>query len=192
MEKKTFNKGDFIKYTAYSGNNNVTFGIFEGVDLAPEFQYTKKYSLVLYYDSHKYCSNGGENGGWGYKAVLDIGKDGKQCEKTIDTMEEDSWWSLCTPTEKREAIETLASYGYEWNEELMALVDVESGEIVHKIIIPKIEYHGDTIKPIGHDLKNKLKKSVLAKNKTTSAAHNPYAYNMYGTGYGDYENEIWD
>ena len=38
--KKAFNKGDFIKYSTYNGatENKTTFGIFEGVDLAPEYQ----------------------------------------------------------------------------------------------------------------------------------------------------------
>ena len=41
--KKAFNKGDFIKYSTYNGatENKTTFGIFEGVDLAPDYQYTK-------------------------------------------------------------------------------------------------------------------------------------------------------
>ena len=46
--KKAFNKGDFIKYSTYNSatENKTTFGIFEGVDLAPEYQYTKKFSLA--------------------------------------------------------------------------------------------------------------------------------------------------
>ena len=195
MEKQTFNKGDFIKYTAYNGSNgSVTFGIFEGVDLAPEYQYTKKYSLAAYYDSHKYCSNLNNGVGWGYQPVLDVATHDKPCEKTIDTLCEDSWWTLCTPLEKKNAIEILAGFGFEWNEELMAIVDINTGEIVHKIIIPKIEYHGDTIKPICKDFKHKLKKAVINKNKPS------YSNASYRNGYGAYgyqgedmhNEEYWD
>ena len=46
--KKAFNKGDFIKYTTYNSTteNKTTFGIFEGIDLAPEYQYTKKFTII--------------------------------------------------------------------------------------------------------------------------------------------------
>ena len=194
-EKKTFNKGDFVKYTTYTSDNRVTFGIFEGVDLAPEYQYTKKFSLAAYYDSYKYCSNLDNGVGWGYAPSLDVATKEKPCEKTIDTLEEDSWWSLCTPLEKKNAIEILASYGYEWNEELLALVDTSTGEIVHKIIIPKIEYNGETIKPICQEYKSKLKKSIIDKSKPTYSGGyrgNPQ-YGNYGyNGYDPYDEENWD
>jgi len=196
-EKKTFNKGDFVKYSTYNGatDNKVTFGIFEGVDLAPEYQYTKKFSLAAYYDSYKYCSNLDNGVGWGYAPSLDVATKEKPCEKTIDTLEEDSWWSLCTPIEKKNAIEILASYGYEWNEELLALVDTNTGEIVHKIIIPKIEYNGETIKPICKEYKSKLKKSIIDKSKPTYGGgyHGNPQYGCYGyNGYDPYDEENWD
>jgi hypothetical protein len=189
-EKKTFNKGDFVKYSSYNSatDNKVTFGIFEGVDLAPEYQYTKKFSLAAYYDSYKYCSNLDNGIGWGYAPSLDVATKEKPCEKTIDTLEEDSWWSLCTPIEKKNAIEILASYGYEWDEELLALVDTNTGEIVHKIIIPKIEYNGETIKPICKEYKSKLKKSIIDKSKPTY--HGNTQYGCYG--YDPYDEENWD
>lgn len=197
-EAKTFNKGDFVKYSTYNSTigNKITFGIFEGVDLAPEYQYTKKFSLVAYYDSYKYCSNLNNDAGWGYAPSLDVATKGKPCEKTIDTLVENSWWSLCTPLEKREAIEILARYGYEWNEELLALVDMSTGEIVHKIITPKIEYNGETIKPICDEYKNKLKKSIVNKAKPSYSGANYSGnprYGCYGyNGYGEYDEDNWD
>ena len=194
-EAKTFNKGDFVKYSTYNSTigNKITFGIFEGVDLAPEYQYTKKFSLVAYYDSYKYCSNLNNDAGWGYAPSLDVATKGKPCEKTIDTLVENSWWSLCTPLEKREAIEVLARYGYEWNEELLALVDMNTGEIVHKIITPKIEYNGETIKPICDEYKNKLKKSIINKAKPSYSGANYSGnprYGCYGyNGYGEYDED---
>lgn len=183
MEKKTFNKGDFVKYCAYNGDTKkVTFGIFEGVDLNPEYQYSKKYSLLLYYDSYQYVSNANRqpNGQmWSYQPVLDISTKNKPCEKTIDTLVEDTWWSLCTPEEKANAINILENYGYTWDDSLLALIDTETAEIVRQIFIPKIEYNGDTIKPMDNSFKNKLKAAVLKKNPKTPA------YN-YGGGYEDY------
>lgn len=197
-EAKTFNKGDFVKYSTYNSTigNKITFGIFEGVDLAPEYQYTKKFSLVAYYDSYKYCSNLNNDAGWGYAPSLDVATKGKPCEKTIDTLVENSWWSLCTPLEKKEAIEVLTRYGYEWNEELLALVDMNTGEIVHKIITPKIEYNGETIKPICDEYKNKLKKSIVNKAKPSYSGANYSGnprYGCYGyNGYGEYDEDNWD
>lgn len=178
MEKQTFNKGDFLKYTSYSatGADVFRFGIFEGIDLEPSYQYTKKYSLAVFYDGRKYCQEK-DGSGWDYRAVLEVTKNGKYCEKTIDTLCEDTWWAICTPEEKERAIRILALYGYEWNEELMSLIDTNTGEVVHKIIVPKLEYKGDTIKPIREDLKNKLKHSVISKNTYTAS---PYYHNRYG------------
>ena len=185
MEKKVFEKGDFIKYHTYCSatENKVTFGIFEGVDLAPEYQYAKKYSLVVYYDSHKYYSDLNSGGGWGYKPSLEVSKDGKYCEKTAETLVENEWWSVCTPAEKKEAIEKLAEYDYEWDEENLSLIDTKTGEIVHKIIIPKIEYNGETIKPICKDFKNKLKNSIISKPQASYGGGCHYPYN---------NDENWD
>lgn len=152
-EKKTFNKGDFVKYSSYNSatDNKVTFGIFEGVDLAPEYQYTKKFSLAAYYDSYKYCSNLDNGIGWGYAPSLDVATKEKPCEKTIDTLEEDSWWSLCTPIEKKNAIEILASYGYEWDEELLALVDTNTVKLFIKSSYLRLSI---TVKPLNQSVRN--------------------------------------
>ena len=188
-EKKIFNKGDFIKYNAYNSsndNNRFAFGIFEGVDLAPEYQYTKKLSLAAYYDSWKYCNNLNNEVGWGHQPVLEVASQNKPCEKTIDTICEDSWWTVCTPLEKKHALEILATYGIDWNEEEMTLTNVETGEILHRIIVPKLEYNGDVIKPICDELKTKLKTAVLSKNKTSYSSSYPSQYNAYGyNGYYD-------
>lgn len=191
--KKIFNKGDFIKYRSYNDDDKkVTFGIFEGVDLAPEYQYTKKFSLAAYYDSYKYCRNLNNGTGCGYGPELDIATKEKQCQKTIDTLMEDSWWTLCTPIEKKNAIEILACYGYEWNEEQLALVDINTREIVHKIIIPKIEYNGETIKPICEEYKNKLKMAVKHPHSSTNYRYSPQ-YSYYGyNGCDPYDEDNWD
>lgn len=181
--EKFFNKGDFVKYVTFNKDKEkVTFGIFEGVDLAPQWQYAKKYSLVAYYDSYQYCSNPNIGGAWEYRPVLTVASKNKECEKTIDTLVEDTWWKPCSEEEKKQALEILESYGYHWDEELLALVDMETGEIVHKIVAPKLEYHGDTIKPICSNLREKLKKSVLGQVKT-SVNNTHYSYGRYDEFY---------
>lgn len=161
--KSKFSKGDFLKYT----NKPNSFVIFEGVDLMPTYQYTKKLSVVVHYDPSKYCEN--ENGmGWSSRPVLEVAKNGKQCEKTVDTYDEDYFWSICTDEEKEAAIQKLAEYGYKWDEESLSLIDIETGEIVHRIIVPKLEYNGDVIKPICSEYKELLSDYALSKNTYTS------------------------
>ena len=177
--EKFFEKGDFVKYSTYSNSDKVTFGIFEGVDLEPQCQYAKKYSLVLYYDSNQYCPSTQYGGATEYRPTLNAPINHKPCAKTIDTVKEDNWWKLCTEEDKKKALEILESYGYEWNEELLALVDMESGEIVYKIVAPRLAYHGETIRPIPQEFKDKLKKSIIEKVKTTPTTRYPY--------YGEYD-----
>jgi hypothetical protein len=136
--------------------------------------------LAAYYDSWKYCSHLDNGVGWGYQPVLEVASQNKPCEKTIDTICEDSWWTVCTPLEKKRALEILAKYDIDWDEEEMTLTNVETGEILHRIIVPKIEYNGDVIKPICDELKSKLKIAVLSKNKTSYSSSYPSQYNAYG------------
>jgi len=192
MEKRTFKKGDFVKYRAYNDTSNkITFGIFEGNNLAPEYQYTKKLSLVLFYDSLRYMQSL-DGSSWGYRAHLDVSTNTRDCEKTIDTYIEDSWWSICTDEEKTKALEILDSYGYSWDDETLTLTKKDTNELVRKIVVPKIEYDGSIIKPISDWLKSKLHKFVLSKIKYSSSSASPYGgYNpQYGyNGYGDYYDD---
>ena len=194
MEKRIFEKGDFIKYTTYNSDNKFRFGIFEGIDLEPTYQYTKKYSLAAFYDSYKYCSHMDNAVGWGYQPFFEVATNEKNCERTIDTDKEDSWWTICTDEEKEQALQILKDYGYEWNEELLAIVDIETGEIVHKIITPKLEYNGEEIKPINNELKDKLKKSVLSKNKATNYTYpnSNYAYGYHNGCYPYNDDYYYD
>lgn len=179
MAKKIFNKGDFLKYENKPGS----FVIFEGIDLMPTYQYTKKLSVAAHFDPSKYCEN--ENGvGWGTRPFLEVAKSNKPCEKTIDTFEEDYFWKICTEAEKAAAIEKLRAYGYEWDDETLSIIDIETGEIVHKIIVPKLEYNGDIIKPMCNEFKDLLKDFVISKNKFCSSG---CGYNQYM-----YDNEYWD
>ena len=76
----------------------------------------------------------------------------------------------------------------------LELVDVETGEVVHKIIIPKLEYNGDVIKPMCEEHKELLKDFVMSKN---TYFYNRGYNNGYGSGYNGYDphgayEEYWD
>lgn len=188
-----FSKGEFIRYI----NKPASFGIFEGVDLDPTMKYTKKWSLVIFFDPSKYCQDA--DGKWDTRPVIELGKDGKPCPKSVDTMKEDYSWKICTPIEKKAAIEKLAEFGLEWDEEEMTLTDVQTGEILHKVIVPKIEYNGELIKPIRGEFKEMIKNYVINENKPTYSSTYPTTYGAGGYGqrhmhspyyneYGEYED----
>lgn len=185
-----FEKGEFIKYT----NKPSSFAIYEGINLDPSLVYTKKLSLALHYDPSRYCQDE-EGGGWSTRPVMEYAKDEQPCPKIIDTDKEDYSWKKCTAKEKKECIEKLAEYNLEWDEENMQLIDVKTGNVLHKIYIPKIEYNGETIKPICQDFKDKIKKHIIDSNKpkyTSYSNQNTYPYNQpyYGRHHGCYED--WD
>ena len=186
MESKFFNKGDFVKYTSYNGSKEFKFGIFEGIDTSTT--YSKKYSLALFYDSNKYYSKLDDERGWGYKPSMEVATKDNPCSKTTDTLQEDSWWKLCTDEEKEYALQLLEDYGYAWNEETMEIIDLKTGEILHKIVTPKIEYNGEVIKPMETVLRFKLKENVIKQNKKSSTSYynNEYTYGYQGYRYNDW------
>lgn len=162
MANVKFEKGDFITWI----NKPNCFGIFEGIDLTPSYQYSKKYSLALFFDPNKYAQN--DNGTYDNKPNLDISVGERRCEKTIDTDSEDYWWHKLTPIQYENAIATLEEWGYRWDEKTLSLIEIETGEIIKQIVIPKIEYNGEVVKPICEDFKTKLVDFVKEKNKPTT------------------------
>lgn len=183
-----FKKGDFIKNKSYYTDNVLKFAIFEGTDLAKDYVYLKKYSLALFYSPKKYVSTPEYSG---YKEVFEIATKDKKCNETVDTAIETAWWTICTEEEKKEAIEIINKHGYDWNEELMSIVDIETREIIYHIPIPKIEYNGELIIP-NNKLKNKLKKYIMDKSKTSNHAASSYQnYDDYENYYG-YNGKYWD
>lgn len=156
-EKRVLKEGDFIK----RDNRKGSFMIYEGRNISDTC--VKKLTLVCAYDPEKYMQT--STGGYDHVPYLDVANKRKPCGETIDTDKEDYWISLCTPTEKADAIEILEQYGYIWDEENMALVDMVTGEIIKRIVIPDNKYYGEIIKPITDDSKNLLKKFCLEKSK---------------------------
>ena len=155
-EKKTFNKGDFIK----RDNRKGTFMIYEGNNISDTC--VKKLSLVCAYDPEKYMQT---SIGYDHVPYLDVATNDRRCGETIDTEKEDYWIKLCSPSEKAEAIKILKEYDYMWDEENLAMIDTTTGEIVKRIITPDNKYYGQVIKPITESFKNLLKQVCVKKNK---------------------------
>ena len=163
-EKRVLKEGDFIK----RDNRKGSFMIYEGRNISDTC--VKKLTLVCAYDPEKYMQT---TIGYDHVPHLDVATKEKPCAETIDTEKEDYWISLCTPTEKAQAIDVLEQYGYIWDEENMALVDMVTGEIIKRIVIPDNKYYGEIIRPITDNSKNLLKKFCLDKNKPVYTTYPP-------------------
>jgi hypothetical protein len=171
MAYVNFEKGDFVTWINKPG----CFGIYEGKNLNDNSLYTKKMTLLAFFDPSKYTDT--EEG---YKTIpfLDVSKDKHVCEKTMDTEKEDYWWHKATKEQKENAMNILAEWGYYWDEENLALVKIDTGEIIKRIIIPKLEYNGEVVKPICDSFKDKLVDFVKLKNKPTTTTYN-YGHQNY-------------
>jgi hypothetical protein len=67
------------------------------------------------------------------------------------------------------------------------MIDLETGEIVKKIITPDDTYYGQIIKPISDAFKAMLKRFCITKNKPTYSPQ--YGYNGGGEyGWDGYED----
>ena len=171
-EKRLIKPGDFIK----RNNKDGCFMIFEGKNIS-ESTY-KRLTLVCEYDPEKYMMT---DAGYSHVPHLDMSTTAKRCEATIDTEREDYWISLCSEEEKLRAERILLRYGYEWDAENLRMIDLETGEIVKKIITPDDTYYGQIIKPISDAFKAMLKRFCITKNKPTYSPQ--YGYNG-GSEYG--------
>ena len=169
--KRVFKRGDFLKKTMKPGS----FMIYEGNNIS-ESAYNKKMTLVCFYDPKAYVKN--EYGAYVEGPELKLASKKAPCESTVDTEEEDYYTKICNEEEKQEAIKTLAEYGYHWNEETFELVDIETGEIVRKLLIPDDKYHGQIVRPVSTETKKLIKRCCIKKL--------PPSYN-YNSGYGCYD-----
>lgn len=168
MTNELFEKGDFLKKDSKKGS----FMIYEGNDLSEG--YSKKYTLVCYYDPEKYKMTS-----LGYNQVphLEVASNTKRCSETVDTIREDFWIKKCTEKEKAEALKVLENYGYHWDEENMCLIDTTTGEVVKKITLPDNTYYGQIIRPITEAFKAMLKRFCIQANKPS-----------YSTRYSEYDD----
>jgi hypothetical protein len=175
-EKRFFKQGDFVTYDNKPGS----FVIFEGIDNSTSNY--KKLSVIVNYDPSKYRQH--DDGTYRSSPFLEVATKNTRCEKTLDEDKETYWVRLCTPTEKAKALKTLEEYGYVWNEELLAIVDKNTGEIIRKVVAPKVEYHGEIIRPITKKFKKLLRMFCIETNKKK------YSYQNSGYPYGRYP--AWD
>ena len=172
-ENRTFKQGDFIK----RDNKKGSFMIYEGNDKSETS--VKKLTLIASYDPEKYMMTA-----IGYDNVphLDVATSTRRCADTVDTEKEDYWISLCTPTEKQDALAVLAYYNYYWDEEKLEMIDLQTGEIIKKIVVPDNTYYGEIIKPITDKFKNMLKQFCINKNRSVS----PYYSQRYDRDWDEY------
>jgi hypothetical protein len=151
-----FERGDFLRKDTKKGS----FMIFEGNNVS-DTSY-KRLSLVCYYNPEEF-----QMGAIGYesKPKLEIATKLAPCPTTVDTDEEDFWIKKCSPNEKAAALEILKQHGLFWNEETLELVDIETGEVVRRVIVPDNKYYGQIIHPISEKFKELIKKWVISKLK---------------------------
>ena len=167
---KRFNKGDFLR----KDNKKGSFMIYEGNNISSTSY--KRMTLVCFYDPEAFTMGpiGYEN-----KPKLELSTSSKPCETTIDTEEEDFWIKKCSPLEREEAERILAKYGLIWNEDSLELIDIASGEVVKKIIVPDDTYYGQIIRPITEKFKELLHKWVFKKMKAEYSYSSQYPYDYY-------------
>ena len=177
-EKRTFKKGDFITFDNKPGS----FVIFEGIDISTTSY--KKLSVIANYDPSKYRQH--EDGTYRTSPFLEVATKFTRCEKTVDEEKETYWVRLCTEAEKGKALEKLAEYGYGWDEENLAITNKNTGELIRKVVEPKVEYHGEIIRPITEKFKKLLRLFCVESNKKK------YSYSGTGYPYGRYWDEDYE
>ena len=171
-DKKAFKKGDFITYDNKPGS----FVIYEGIDMSTTSY--KKLSVIANYDPSKYRKH--DDGEYRNSPFLEVATSSTRCEKTLDDDKETYWIHICTPEQKEIAIKTLADYGYLWDDETLSLVDKNTGEIIRKVVTPKIKYDGQIIRPITEKLKKLLKMFCVETNRRKyNYQTNPYQGGRY-------------
>jgi hypothetical protein len=181
-EFRKFKKGEFITNTNKPGS----FAIFEGIEVE-SYSTMKKFSAIAAYDPNKYreLPNGA---GWATQPFLDVATKTKRCDTTVDGDTTSYWWRPCSEKEIEKAIDILHGYGYYWNEDLLSIIDKETGEVIRTVVEPKLEYHGEVVKPISQKFKELLSKvchGIIEKKYS-------YKTSYYGGCYGFWDEEYWD
>ena len=180
-------KGDFIR----SMGGNGSFYIYEGNETeAYPNAYFKRYSVIAYYDPNKYVKMEDK---WVTMPSLTVAKDGKPLDRTVDSNFENSTYSILTKEEKEKAMEVLAKYGYQWDDNTLTLSRMD-GTVVYQMKTPRIEYLGEEVKPINDANKRLLVKVCKSITREASCATYPnyqYQGNNYDSQYPrDYD--LWD
>lgn len=179
--KFVFSKGDFLT----NPNKPGSFAIFEGVE-CESYSSLKKYTAILAYDPSKYHEV--SEGVWNTSPYLDIPTNLTRCATKIDGNTQSYWWRKCTLEEKEKALNILQDHGYYWNEDLMSVIQKDTGEIIRTAANPKIEYNGDVVKPISQETKNMMK-SVCDKIIEKKYSYTTGRQYCYG---GFWDGEYWD
>lgn len=178
-----FKKGDFIKYNLKDGE----FVIFEGRRAKGEYSTMPRYTALLHYNPSHYHRN--ENNEFVDEPIMEVSIDGKSVTKTLDTLKEDYWWKLCTPTEKEKCLDIISQYGYIWDEETLSLIDRETGEVLRTLADPEVKYMGQTI-TVGAARQNETAIRSFVSANTPSSSYGNYSYGSspyYHSRYNEYD-----
>ena len=180
---KKFSPGDFVTFS----NKKGAFAIYEGVDTSTSTY--KKLTVILAYDPSKYTKT---EDGYQMIPFMEVSSKNSPCEKTLDTDEDSYWTRRCTEEEIEKALEVMRNYGYLWDKENLAVVSIDSGEVIAKVHLPKVEYKGQIIKPMTEKFKKMLRMFCLEKNKKVEHSY-PSNYSRYWDMLGEsYYNDYWD
>lgn len=174
-EKRPFNRGDFIAKQNKSG----WFAIYDGVENRNTY-YMKRYSLICMFDPSSYGKL--SDGSYGTYQKFAYATKHTDCEETIDENKESYFYRLATDDEIKEAMKVLEEQGFKWDPKEFTLTDINTGEIVKKVVHPKTKYSGGIIKPTRGVMKAFMDK--LASKETTRAASTPI---IYRHGYCDWD-----
>ena len=169
-----FKKGDFIKYSLKEGE----FVIFEGRKTKPQYSTLPRYTALLHYNPSHYHKD--ENNEFVDEPLMEVAINGKSVDKALDTLKEDYWWKLCTPSEKEKCLDIISQYGYIWDDETLSLIDRETGEVLRTLADPEVKYMGQTI-------------TVSAARQNETAIRSFVVANTPAYSYGNYSyNRNWD
>jgi len=171
-EKRDFNKGDFIAKT----NKQGWFAIYEGCEIRNSY-YLKKYTLICAYDPSAYGKQ--DDGTYGSYQKFVYATSAHPCDETVDENKESYFYRLATEDEIEAAKKILEEQGFYWNPVEYTLTDLNSGEVVKKIVGPKTKYSGNVIKPTRGVLEAMHKKAMESVAKP-SAVQIPIVYRNDG------------
>ena len=168
-EKKPFNKGDIIVKKTVKG----WFAIYEG-NLVPGYGYQKKYSLIAVYDPEKYQKM--ENGEYAKAPFFANATKFERCPESIDECNECYWYGFANEDDIKYAQDVLLEHGLRWDAENFRLLDVNTGEVVREIVMPKTQYSGAKI----HVSRRRLREIHEAIESKTPITRQPPYDQRYG------------
>jgi hypothetical protein len=155
--------------------------LFEGKTVEKLNGSVTYYSVIAEYDPKK-CTRTKE--GWGFVEHFDVASVTNQL--AIPSDREDVTYRLANEREKAKFLDILDSYGYFWDAKTSTLTEIDGGEVVHTVVMPKTEYNGEVISPLSGIHQEMLKNFCTEKNMDHDYSHSYAGYGYNYHNYGDY------